>query len=106
MTPGGDERAVDGTVLTPWRTSGPPSATHAARAKLPRSRSFVTSFPAGRFRLDGCTFTRGDGRGWPLPRSGSLVRGLASQRRDGSSSHAALDSGARRWAGPVFGNDA
>jgi hypothetical protein len=84
----------------PWRTSGPPSATHAGRAKLPRSRSFATSFPAGRFRLDGCTFTREDGRGWSLPRSGSLVRALASLRRDGSSSNAALDSCAKTlsWA--------
>jgi hypothetical protein len=97
MSPDCDEGQLS-LPCSPCRTSGPPSATHAGRAKPPRSRSFATSFPDGRFRLDGCTFTRGDVRGWSLPRSGSLVRALASLRRDESSSNAAPDSYARRLA--------
>ena len=99
MTPDVAEGAVAGTVLTPWLTSGPPSATRAGRAKPSRSRSLPTSFLPGRFRLDGCTFTKGDARGSSLPRLGSLVRVLALRRRDASSSNVAPNSDARRWAG-------
>jgi hypothetical protein len=93
--PDGGEGADAATVLTPWRTSGRPSATRAGRAKPSKSRVFATSFPTGRSRLGGCTFTRGDAQVRSLPRSESPVLGLASRRRDGSSSHAGLDTDAR-----------